>query len=86
MSKPMMCLEAFLSDDAKRGREFTDGAVKYRRAGSVLQRCVPGGSCTPGGDWKDHPVQVAAMEGTVTWADEPKTLTPQEVLRALADG
>lgn len=75
-------IEAFLSDDAKRGRVWTDSDGEYmRRANGDYMHRVDKHD-----EWCALRQQVAAMEGTVTWADEPKTLTPQEALRALADG
>ena len=76
-------LEAFLSDDGKRGREWRDADGLY--FSRLADRLVASHSGVPG-TWSTSAVQVAAMEGECRWADEPKTLTPQEALRALADG
>lgn len=77
-------LQAFCSPDAKRGRLWTDGQYHYRRYGDGMERK----STISLDRWFGVTQQVAAMAGDVTWAydDEPKTLTPQEALRALADG
>lgn len=78
----MTHLEAFLSDDAKNGRVWTDGCSNYKRHYSQLWI-----DAHKDGAWKFYDEQVAAMDDNVTWlANEPKTLTPQEALRALADG
>ena len=76
-------LEAFLSDDAKDGRVWLSSMndSQWRRFENFLQYKPRGGH-----DWKICDGQVAAMLGECRWADEPKTLTPQEALRALADG
>lgn len=81
-------LEAFLSDDAKNGRVWTNGRDQFRRFESAdAEGCdIAQLSDDNGRTWRTIYAQVAAMEGTVTWADEPKTLTPQEALRALMDG
>lgn len=76
-------LEAFMSDDAKRGRVWADGEYEYKRTGDSL---VHRGGSEPDWPWVACVTQVAAMEGTVTWADEPKAPTPQEALQALVDG
>lgn len=76
-------LEAFCSDVAKRGRVWTDGTEEFMRDGEELWFR---GTISRTAPWTRAGRQVAAMEGTVTWADEPKTLTPQEALRSLADG
>lgn len=76
-------LRAFMSDDAKRGRVWTSGVTDYKRDGGLLFSRL---SQLKAACWQCNDVQVAAMTGVVHWADEPKTLTPQEALRALADG
>lgn len=82
MTKPMTHLEAFCSNDAKRGREWKDGdGSMYRRDGVFLEVYN-----TIKGRWETYARQAAATDWQVTWADEPKALTPQEALRALADG
>lgn len=74
-------LEAFLSDDGKRGREWKDErGRRFRRNGEHLS------ICTIGDIWTMTYGQAAAMSGECRWADEPKLLTPQEALRALEDG
>lgn len=91
MSKPMTHLDmslthlqAFMSEDGRRGRVWTDDQYHYRRYGDGMERK----SIISLDRWFGVTQQVAAMAGNVTWAyaDEPKTLTPQEALRALADG
>lgn len=83
MTKSLTHLEAFCSDDAKRGRVWTDGEYTFRRKGDWLFRSYE----TRGRTFEEEiSAQVAVMEGEVRWTDEPKTLTPQEALRALADG
>lgn len=82
MNKPMTHLDAFTSDDAKRGRVWQDETDDFRRVCNRLERRYRKG----GRGWEQSDVQVASFDGVVTWADEPKTLTPQEALRALADG
>lgn len=79
-------LEAFLSDDAKRGRVWAGGRDRFRRSESAEGHGIAQLSDDKGRTWRTIYAQVAAMEGTVTWADEPKALTPAEALRALADG
>lgn len=77
-------LEAFMSDDAKRGRVWTDSEflTEYRRLRDVLQCRVPGQNNL----WFNSESQVVTKLGGCRWADEPKTLTPQGALLALADG
>lgn len=75
-------LEAFCSDVAKRGRVWTDGTEEFMRAGKELWFR---GTISRTAPWTRAGRQVAAMEGTVTWADEPKTLTPQEMVAAIGD-
>ena len=71
-----------MSEDGRRGREWREYNHTYRRNDRCLERRLDSSS-----DWKDVLFQVAAMENSeCTWADEPKTLTPAEALRALADG
>lgn len=74
-------LAAFLSDDAKKGREWQCGNMQYRRADDNLEFW---NAMT--GHYETWRAQVASMPGDCRWADEPKTLTPQDALRALADG
>ena len=77
-------LEAFLSDDAKWGRVWTCGKIEYKRGQTqwpeVMHREA---GC---GVWNNYPWQLAESTEKVYWADELKTPTPREVLRALADG
>ena len=75
-----------MSEDGKRGRVWTDGRDRFRRSESSEGHGIAELSDDNGRTWRTIYAQVAAMEGTVAWADEPKTLTPQEALRALADG
>lgn len=82
MSKPMTHLEAFCSPDAINGRVWTDGCSNYKRHYNHLWI-----DAHKDGAWKFYDEQVAAMSDDVVWAaDEPKTLTPQVALHALADG
>lgn len=74
-------LEAFMSEDGKLEREWTDGCSRYKRQYDQLWI-----DAHADGNWRFCDEQVAAMDDKVTWADEPKALTPQEALRALADG
>lgn len=72
MTKPMTHLEAFMSEDGRRGREWREYNHTYRRNDRCLERRPDSSS-----DWKDVLFQVAAMENSeCTWVDEPKTLTP----------
>lgn len=73
-------LKAFQSEDAISGRIWTDGKLDFKRHGDKLY------SRYADDEFTEDTRQVAAEEGEVRWADEPKTLTPQEALRALADG
>lgn len=82
MNKLMTHLEAFTSEDAKRGRVWQDETDDFRRVCNRLERRYRKG----GRGWEQSDVQVASFDGVVTWADEPKTLTPAEALRALALG
>lgn len=82
MSKPMTHLEAFCSPDAINGRVWTDGCSNYKRHYNHLWI-----DAHKDGAWKFYDEQVAAMSDDVVWAaNEPKTLTPQVALHALADG
>lgn len=77
-------LEAFMSDDAKRGRVWTDKlGLLYRR---VYDHVECKDKDRPTDQWVASNRQLSAVTYSATWADEPKTLTPQEVLHALADG
>jgi hypothetical protein len=80
----MTHLQAFCSDDAKRGRVWTDGYYEYMRLNThFLQYRMHGENV----NWEIERGQVAAMEGHVTWADEPKTLTPGNyIMRLKQDG
>lgn len=81
MQKPMTHLEAFLSDDGKRGRIWkgSDGEYMRRANGDYMYRA------DKDDEWGALRQQVASAEGTVTWADEPKTLTPQKMVDAIGD-
>lgn len=78
-------IEAFTSDDGKRGRvwrgEWMDGNAYFKRIDDDLWIMED-----PSGPMRICDEQVAAMSGECRWADEPKTLTPAEALRALALG
>lgn len=76
MSKPMTHLQAFTSEDAKRGRVWQDETDDFRRVCNRLERRYRKG----GRGWEQSDVQVASFDGVVTWADEPKTLTLAEAV------
>lgn len=76
----MTHLQAFLSDDAKQGRAWTDGELVYQRLDD--EAYFKRAKNYSVGDTAVFPYrleqQVAAIKGEVRWADEPKTITPQE--------
>lgn len=76
-------LEAFTSEDGKRGREWTseDYNDRYRRNGDELQVFIDN-------KWSVSHIKFdAAMKHKVRWADEPKTLTPGNyIMRMKPDG
>lgn len=81
-------LKAFMSDDGKRGRAWVDenGWAYKRTQHNQVVYCMLKDVGGHREEWSIRTKQVAAEEGAVTWADEPKALTPAEALRALADG
>lgn len=84
MTKPMTHLDAFCSDDAKRGRVWTCKlGGRYRRASAEDQLGGVFGELDDieafaGNKWTRWRPYTGQLLVTVTWADEPKTLTPQE--------
>lgn len=76
-------LDMFTSDDGKRGRIWREigGYASYKREGGLLLKMEDGQNT-----WMTHNRQVADMTSIVKWADEPQVLSPQEAMRAMADG
>lgn len=82
MTKPMTHLHAFLDEYAVAGRMWSDGVYFYNRKNNMIQRKLP----QIGSNWEQVDAAQLDASASVAWADEPKTLTPQEALLALADG